>query len=296
MLTTKIRNSDIAQMKVASLPSRPTAPTTFGGKGYTAAQLKEAFDRLPLYLVEKFNSLLDDISALGPDSLAAAIPTGLREGHTLADFFSDIVCGTVTNYLLLENEESIAGAFRDVLGRLQQIESFVQGKKTLDGESASGGGDTLLVRRDTENLWRAINPILRNGEIAVVQSPTGYHRLLIGNGSSAYSDLIPIGGGVKTITGEDVSLTPRHGADLRLGTLTSLAISLPDSYEEDYYAFFSFDSGVTPTAFSYTDGAILFTGDDVEDGVFVPLAGKHYSLFLWYDGMMQCIVRGMERT
>ena len=44
MKASKILNEQIKNLKVASLPSRPTAPTSFGGRGYTANQVKEAFD------------------------------------------------------------------------------------------------------------------------------------------------------------------------------------------------------------------------------------------------------------
>ncbi len=43
---------------VASLPTRPTSPREFGGRGYTAAQLKEAFDRLPRLVAERYNELV----------------------------------------------------------------------------------------------------------------------------------------------------------------------------------------------------------------------------------------------
>jgi hypothetical protein len=49
--------------KISSLPTRPTAPTAFGGKGYSATEMKEAFDRLPLYVAERLNSLIDDIES-----------------------------------------------------------------------------------------------------------------------------------------------------------------------------------------------------------------------------------------
>lgn len=61
MNTTKITASEIDSLKVASLPTRPTAPAAFGGKGYTATEMKAAFDKLPLRIIEEFNSLIDEI-------------------------------------------------------------------------------------------------------------------------------------------------------------------------------------------------------------------------------------------
>ncbi len=63
-MTTKILPSEIADLKIASLPTRPTAPTTFGGMGYSAADMKAAFDALPLFIIERLNALIDDVASL----------------------------------------------------------------------------------------------------------------------------------------------------------------------------------------------------------------------------------------
>ena len=101
MNTKKILSDEITDKTVASLPSRPTAPTSFGGKGYTASEMKAAFDRLPLFIIERFNMLLDDISSQDEGSLAAEIPTGIADGHTLSHLFTDIENGELANYLNL---------------------------------------------------------------------------------------------------------------------------------------------------------------------------------------------------
>ena len=99
MQTQRITEGEISELKVASLPSRPTAPAAFGGRGYTATQMKEAFDKLPLFIIERFNSLLGDISADAEDGIAKEIKTGLYEGHTLGRMFSDIKEGQFGNYM-----------------------------------------------------------------------------------------------------------------------------------------------------------------------------------------------------
>ena len=104
MNTTKITETEIKDFKIASLPSRPTAPAAFGGRGYTAADMKAAFDKLPLYIIERFNSLIDDVSDADEGGLAAAIPTGIYDGHTLKGFFSDILSGSSAAYLSLGDE------------------------------------------------------------------------------------------------------------------------------------------------------------------------------------------------
>ena len=107
MNTTKILDSEINDLKISSLPSRPTAPTAFGGKGYTSAEMKAAFDKLSLFIIKRFNMLLDDVSSEGEDGLAAEIPTGISQGHTLSKLFSDIINGDFPVYLSM-GEESLA--------------------------------------------------------------------------------------------------------------------------------------------------------------------------------------------
>ncbi len=101
MNTTKILADEISGITVASLPSRPTAPSSFGGRGFTAAEMKAAFDRLPLFIIERFNMLLEDISSDDDDSLSAEIPTGIKEGHSLKQLFYDVENGELAKYFTL---------------------------------------------------------------------------------------------------------------------------------------------------------------------------------------------------
>lgn len=99
MKAKKIEASDIKDILISSLPTRPTAPKSLGGMGYGASEMKEAFDRLPLYVVERYNELISDISEIGEDSLAAAMPTGIKDGHTVADLCEDVRSGAIASYL-----------------------------------------------------------------------------------------------------------------------------------------------------------------------------------------------------
>ncbi len=103
MLSSKIKESEVAPLTVASLPTRPTAPTALGGKGYTSLQMKEAFDRLPLFIIERFNQLYDDITAEKDESIANLIDTGIKEGHNLRELFDDITGGELASYMTVFN-------------------------------------------------------------------------------------------------------------------------------------------------------------------------------------------------
>ena len=98
MKATRINKEEISDICVSSLPTRPTAPTALGGKGYSASEVKAAFDKLPLFIVDRYNDLIDDISAPGEDSVSYAIPTGIISGQSLGDLFEDIRGGEICSY------------------------------------------------------------------------------------------------------------------------------------------------------------------------------------------------------
>lgn len=99
MITEKITDAQIAELSVSSLPTRPNAPSAFGGRGFSADEMKAAFDRLPRLVAERLNSLIDDISATPDTSVSSDILTGISEAHTLARLFSDITDGSFASYL-----------------------------------------------------------------------------------------------------------------------------------------------------------------------------------------------------
>lgn len=98
MQAKKILNSDVRGMLISSLPTRPTAPRSQGGRGYGVSEMKAAFDKLPLYIIERYNELIGDITREGCDSLAAAMPSGIKEGHSLFTLFDDVRTGELATY------------------------------------------------------------------------------------------------------------------------------------------------------------------------------------------------------
>lgn len=108
MKTKRIEDCEIENLRISSLPTRPTAPKSLGGVGYTSKEMRAAFDKLPLFIIERFNTLLEDVADQGDDSLAASIPTGIRENHTLRDFFLDIKSGELASYLTILDDSLFA--------------------------------------------------------------------------------------------------------------------------------------------------------------------------------------------
>ena len=121
MKSTKISNDEIKNKKVSSLPTRPTAKSAFGGAGLTPTELKAAFDALPMLLIERYNSLLDDLTACPEDSITTRIKTGISDTHTLYDLFYDLVDGTLSTYLSV-GDTTLALALADIEVRLKRLE------------------------------------------------------------------------------------------------------------------------------------------------------------------------------
>lgn len=99
-----ITNEEIEALKVASLPNRPTAPEEYGGHGFTAKEMKEAFDRLPLYLVDRLNDLIDDIETESSDSILRSVKLGVGNGMTLYDFLLLFETGQILSIIPMGDE------------------------------------------------------------------------------------------------------------------------------------------------------------------------------------------------
>ncbi len=121
MKAQKILAEDVAVRTVSSLPARPTAPRETGGRGYTAREMRAAFDRLPLYIIERFNNLIEDIEAVGEGSLAAAIRTGITGSHTLCDLFGDIVSGKMASYMTV-GDKTLEYVLTEIQKKLEALE------------------------------------------------------------------------------------------------------------------------------------------------------------------------------
>lgn len=127
MKTTKINENEIRESSVSSLPTRPTAPSAFGGRGYTAKEMKAAFDKLPALVAERLNSLIEDISAPRESSISAAMLTGIEDGHTLSMLIGDITSGSFSSYLtvmgkpLVEHITELEDRIDELEARLERL-------------------------------------------------------------------------------------------------------------------------------------------------------------------------------
>lgn len=117
MKATKILNEEISDLLVSSLPARPTAPKAFGGVGYTAKEMRHAFDKLSLFIIERYNALLEDVQS---GALADAMP-GSADGISLGDMISGAENGTLASKIKIDGQ-SIAAALAEIEVRLKALE------------------------------------------------------------------------------------------------------------------------------------------------------------------------------
>ena len=124
MNTTKITQSESEPLLIASLPTRPTAPSAFGGKGYTATEMKAAFDRLPLLIIEHFNSLIDDIE--GGD-ICAGIPTGISGATTLSELLKAFCDGRLAS-LIAYRDTTLTAYIEGLNNEVARLRALIEGE------------------------------------------------------------------------------------------------------------------------------------------------------------------------
>lgn len=121
MKTQKILDEEIVNLKIASLPPFPTSDEKHGGRAYTATKMKEAFDALPLFIIQRFNSLIDDIR-ITENGISNSIPTGIAAAHTLKNLFIDVQSGAFSTYLTALGKP-LADLLNEIFERLERLEA-----------------------------------------------------------------------------------------------------------------------------------------------------------------------------
>lgn len=140
MLTTKITESEIQPLSIASLPTRPTAPTAFGGRGYSSVEMKECFDKLPRLIIERLNLLIDELDSGLIQRLALSISTGITETHTLSDFLREFQSGELAMRFPFDSTKRTIGEVLPPL--IEKVNAFyyMDEDYVLDGGTPSQRG------------------------------------------------------------------------------------------------------------------------------------------------------------
>lgn len=83
----------------------------------------------------------------------------------------------------------------------------------------------------------------------------------------------------------DGSITLADNTELRVAdTVTSISLTVPDDIPNDFISSVVFKSGTEAMAIDYAAVSPIWRGDDVADGVFIPLANKVYNVIFYNDG------------
>ena len=150
----KITATELHESSIATLPSRPSLPSLYSGRSLGAKELREAFDKLPHLLAERFNALIESLGLYREgealENFAEALATGLSEGHSLADLFDDVKSGALCEYMSADGERTLGEVLASLSERLDDGIRYgvtVVGEGDLVSEVESIGGD-LLVRKN----------------------------------------------------------------------------------------------------------------------------------------------------
>ena len=117
---------------------------------------------------------------------------------------------------------------------------------------------------------------------------------IVGGGGGGSVDSVNGKTGVVVLTGADLtqaielsstSVTQELASDTiyNCGTVSALTITFPATVTPKYISQVNFTSGTTATALTAPVG-MVWLGNDIVQGVFVPVASKRYAVLFFSDG------------
>jgi hypothetical protein len=92
-----ITEEEIANNSVKKLANRPSSPSRYGESRLTAEEVKEAFDKLPRLIAQRYNTLISQIRQYGGDEIITTAYDGNRK--SLNEIFSELESGLFANAL-----------------------------------------------------------------------------------------------------------------------------------------------------------------------------------------------------
>ena len=86
------------------------------------------------------------------------------------------------------------------------------------------------------------------------------------------------------------SITLANNTLYKGGTQTALTIALPSTLDVDFITQITFKSGATATTFTAPQSGFVWDARsvDLQQGAFVPVANKVYTIIIYYDGF-ECV-------
>ena len=149
--------------------------------------------------------------------------------------------------------------------------------------------------RGDPDEWYENDIVIPDGEIAICKTFAGGTVLKIGDGMLRYSELPPLGDHVKRIYGASGVFTLENKCLYRLSNPKAIKIETPGMYDEDFSCLISFQTGASSVPFDVI-GDLYLSGDGTAGGDFIPEPKMNYTIFIWYDGSFQGVVRGVPNV
>ena len=124
----KIKESELAELGIGSLSTRPALPSLYSGRSLSAQELKDAFDRLPRLIASRFNTLLSSLGLYGEDKvidrLSEVLATGIKAGHSFDDLIDDIKNGVFCTYLTVDGVHTLRETLAALSARIDKTFDF----------------------------------------------------------------------------------------------------------------------------------------------------------------------------
>ena len=117
MPVNKIDQSLIKNASVEnSLADRPSSASLYGSGGLTPKEIKAAYDKLPKLIADHYNALID---AVHNGDFIKELKTFIQEEHTLYDLINDISSGAMASYLRFAEGGSLDDFYADTSKRIR---------------------------------------------------------------------------------------------------------------------------------------------------------------------------------
>lgn len=172
-------------------------------------------------------------------------------------------------------------------------------------------GDMVVDLRDADNIygykWTYLVAVKGTSSCSLVLTTT-YSVFVVkftkNNNTWTYSDTDEIPIHSVTSKQDKTEIIRRYSSTLdqqmadntiyNAGELSALTITLPDLIDAGFISQVNFTSGSTATQLT-APNTIVWTGDDLDDGVFVPAANRRYVVMFHSDGEnVRGIVQGID--
>ena len=154
----EIKVSEYYSKLIANLPTRPNAsPGDFSGGGLSAIQLKQAFDAVPIFIIDRLNGLIQYINEISDEGLSAYILEAIKSNiadsvdtgislniQTLSDLFDAIKSGDLSKVLTVESRgESLDAVVTSLFSGITETID-----KEIEAAKASGKFDLVSVTHE----------------------------------------------------------------------------------------------------------------------------------------------------